>query len=63
MYPIGTWFCLGNMCMATLHKGDNDDDNNNKFIIYVLPQQLQGQLEAAHVHEKHNQINNDNNNK
>jgi len=20
--------CLGNMCMDTLHKGDNDDDND-----------------------------------
>ena len=22
--------CLGNICINTLHKGDNDDDNNNK---------------------------------
>jgi hypothetical protein len=30
--------CLGNMCMDTLHKGDNDDDddynnNNNNVLI------------------------------
>ena len=29
--------CLGNMCMDTLHKGDNDDDddgNNNKVLYF-----------------------------
>ena len=24
MYPLGTWFVFGNMCMDTLNKGDND---------------------------------------
>ena len=23
--------CLGNMCVDTLHKGDNDDDDNNNI--------------------------------
>jgi len=23
--------CLGNMCVDTLHKGDNDGDNNNNI--------------------------------
>ena len=27
--------CLGNMCMDTLHKGDNDD-NNNTFNVQLL---------------------------
>ena len=29
MYPLGTRFFLGNMCMATLHKGDNEDDDDD----------------------------------
>ena len=24
--------CLRNICINTLHKGDNDDDNNNKVL-------------------------------
>jgi hypothetical protein len=26
MYSLGTRFCLRNICINTLHKGDNDDD-------------------------------------
>jgi hypothetical protein len=35
LYCLGTWFCLRNICINNLHKGDSifinddDDDNNN----------------------------------
>jgi hypothetical protein len=30
MYSLGTWFVsLIYVCINTLHKGDNDEDNNN----------------------------------
>jgi len=31
--------CLGNMCMDTLNKGANDDDNNNKGKTTILRKQ------------------------
>jgi uncharacterized membrane protein YqjE len=34
MYSLGTFFCLGNTCINTLHKGDDDDDDNK------LPQNM-----------------------
>ena len=42
---LGTWFCLRNISVDTLHKGDTEDDNddddddnnNNKFMLDLLP--------------------------
>jgi hypothetical protein len=31
LYCLGTGFCLRNICINTLHKGDSDN-NNNKWI-------------------------------
>jgi hypothetical protein len=28
LYSLGTLFFLGNICINTLHKGDNDDNSN-----------------------------------
>jgi hypothetical protein len=39
LYSLGT-FCLRNICVNTLHKGDSDDDdddnNNNKSNITII---------------------------
>jgi hypothetical protein len=28
--------CLGNICINTLHEGDNDDDDNDDDIIIII---------------------------
>ena len=30
--------CLRNICINTLHKGDNDDNNNNIFSFLLCPE-------------------------